>query len=213
MLLFFISANVWAANPPSDEVKAQVRKATGEYNLGQYFEAARDYEAAYLQTLDPNLLFNVAQSYRLGGDADKAITAYRSYLRSNPRGDQRTLAETKLRELEEKRPSAPPAPAVPPAPATEPTPAVAPPAPVASSPVSAPVNSAPTVAVPPSDQPNLLVSAPASEPPKSAPFYKRWPFWVVTGVVVAGAGVAAFLLSRSGDDLKMPSPTLGTKEF
>ncbi len=96
-LMFFLSANVWAANPPNEEVKAQVRKATGEYNLGQYVEAARDYEAAYLQTLDPNLLFNVAQSFRLAGDTDKAITAYRSYLRSNPRGEQRALAEGKLR--------------------------------------------------------------------------------------------------------------------
>ena len=67
-LMFFLSANVWAGNPPNDEVKAQVRKATGEYNLGQYLEAARDYEAAYLQTLDPNLLFNVAQAYRLAGE-------------------------------------------------------------------------------------------------------------------------------------------------
>lgn len=83
-LLFFLSANVWAANPPTEEVKARVRKATGEYNLGKYLEAAQDYEAAYLQTLDANLLFNVAQAYRLAGETDKAITAYRSFLRSDP---------------------------------------------------------------------------------------------------------------------------------
>lgn len=41
------------------------------------------------------------------GDTDKAITAYRSYLRSNPAKDQRALAESNLRELEEKRASAP----------------------------------------------------------------------------------------------------------
>jgi tetratricopeptide (TPR) repeat protein len=210
-LLFFLSANVRAANPPSDEVKAQVRKATGEYNLGQYLDAARDYEAAYLQTLDANLLFNVAQAYRLAGETDKGITAYRSYLRSNPRGDQRALAETKLRELEEKRASAPVAPTVPVAPATAPAPAVTPPHAPSTGP--APIQSTTMVAAPRSNQTNVLIAAPSSEPPKSDPFYKHWPFWVATGVVVAGGVVAVVLLSSRGDNLKMPSATLGTKEF
>ena len=218
-LLFFLSANVWAANPPSDEVKAQVRKATGEYNLGQYIDAARDYEAAYLQTLDANLLFNVAQAYRLAGETDKAITAYHSYLRSNPRGDQRALAEAKLRELEEKRASAPVVPTVPVAPAMAPAPAVTPtppmpPAPsMVPAPVPAPVQNTTMVATPPSNESNVLVTAPSSEPPKSDPFYKRWPFWVATGVVVAGGVVAAVLLSSRGNNLNMPSSPLGTKEY
>ena len=212
-LLFFFSANV-AANPASDEVKARVRKATAEYNLGQYLEAAKDYEASYLETLDANLLFNVAQAYRLAGETDKAITAYRSYLRSNPAAGQRALAESKLRELEEKRgvPASPASVAVPVAPAASPTPAVAPaPAPVAPAASSLPASAA--VAPSQSPESNVLVSAPPSEPPSADAFYKRWPFWVVTGVVVAGAAVAAVLLSNRGDDLKMPGATLGTKEF
>jgi tetratricopeptide (TPR) repeat protein len=212
-----------AAGPSSDEVKAQVRKATGEYNLGQYLEAARDYEAAYLQTLDPNLIFNVAQSYRLAGEIDKAITAYRSYLRSNPRGEQRVLAETKLRELEDRRAAAPFAPAAPvaPAPATTPAPAVAPipaapiPAPQVAAPanVAAPGAGAAMADAPSSGQGNVLVTAPSSETPKADPFYKRWPFWVGTGVVVAGAVVAGVLLTSGGSNLSMPSATLGTKDF
>jgi hypothetical protein len=213
-LLFFLSANVWAASPPSDEVKAQVRKATGEYNLGQYLEAAKDYEAAYLQTLDPNLLFNVAQAYRLAGEADKAITAYRSFLRSNPRGEQRGVAEAKLRELEEKRAAAPAAPAVPMAPVVGPAPAVTTqPPPAAPAMAPAPAASMTAAIRPASEDANVLVTAPASEPPKSAAFYKGWPFWVVTGAVVAGVVVAAVVLSSGGNDLKMPNATLGTKEY
>jgi tetratricopeptide (TPR) repeat protein len=209
-LLCCLSASVWAAEPPTEAVRALVRKATGEYNLGQYLEAARDYEAAYLETLDANLLFNVAQAYRLAGETDKAITAYRSYLRSNPPSDQRALAESKLRGLEEKRAAAPVAPAIPAAPAAAPTPAVAPAAP---SPAPAAGGGAAALGIPPSRDTNNLVTAPVSEPPKSDAFYVRWPFWVATGVVVAGGVVAAVLLSNRGDDLNMPGSTLGTKEF
>jgi tetratricopeptide (TPR) repeat protein len=209
-LFFLLSANVWAADPPSDEVKAQVRKATGEYNLGQYIEAARDYEAAYLQTLDPNLLFNVAQAYRLGGDGEKAITAYRSFLRSGPRGEQRALAEAKLRELEEKRAAAPAAPIVPTAPVAAPAPAVTPPAPTPAVPTASAPVPASSASV---EQSNVLVSPPATEPPPSAPFYKRWPFWVATGVVVAGGVTAAIVLGSRGSNLDMSGATLGTKGF
>jgi tetratricopeptide (TPR) repeat protein len=213
-VLFLFSATV-AAQPPGEEVKARVRKATAEYNLGQYLEAAKDYEAAYLQTLDINLLFNVAQAYRLAGETEKAITAYRSYLRSNPPAGQRALAEAKLRELEEKRGAAA-SPALPAAPALAPAPApasVAPPAPTAVAPPPAALPPTAAVVASPGPETNVLVSPPPSEPPPSGAFYTRWPFWVATGAVVAGGVVAAVLLSGRGDDLKMPSATLGTKEF
>jgi len=213
VLLSLFSANLWAAEPPNDEVKALVRKATGEYNLGQYLEAARDYQAAYLQTLDANLLFNVAQAYRLGGETDKAITAYRSYLRSDPPNDQRGLAESKLRELEEKRASAPAARAAPPTPAAAPAPAVTPPPTATVASPTTPDESPRAVAAPSAGEPNVLVTAPASEPPKSGAFYTRWPFWVVTGVLVAGGVVAAVVLTTRGGNLDMGHPTLGTKDF
>src|SRR5262245_42356196 len=79
-LLLLLASRAWAVDPvipASDEAKAHVRKATAAYNLGRYIEAAKEYEAAYEQTLDAKLLFNVAQAYRLAGDREKAITAYR----------------------------------------------------------------------------------------------------------------------------------------
>src|SRR5438552_1929152 len=56
--------------------------ATAAYNLGQYLEASREFEAAYKLVQDPAFLFNLGQAYRLGGDPEKALTAYRSYLRN-----------------------------------------------------------------------------------------------------------------------------------
>ncbi len=55
------------------------------------------------------MLFNIAQSYRLAGESEKAITAYRSFIRSAPKSDQRGLAEAKVRELEQQRAARPPA--------------------------------------------------------------------------------------------------------
>lgn len=220
MALLLVASNAWASNPPNEEVKAQVRKATGEYNLGQYLDAAKDYEAAYLQTLDANLLFNVAQSYRLAGERDKAIAAYRSYIRSAPRGEQRALAESKLRDLEQQRAAAPataPSPPPPPPPrvtaGASPT-AASPPALLTPTPtVGTSAMGAGPVATPQADNPNVLFATPAPEPPKASPFYTRWPFWTATGAVVAGAVVVGVVLSRRGDTLNMPSSTLGTKEF
>ena len=45
-----------------------MRKATAAYNLGRYTEAAKEYETAYEKTLDPNMLFNVGQAWRLAGN-------------------------------------------------------------------------------------------------------------------------------------------------
>lgn len=99
-LILILVSNALAAEPASEETKAHVRKGTAAYNLGKYAESAKEYEAAYEQTLDANMLFNIAQAYRLAGERDKAITAYRSFIRSAPKSEQRGLAEAKIRELE-----------------------------------------------------------------------------------------------------------------
>lgn len=213
---------VRAAEQPSDVATAHVRKATAAFNLGKYDDAAKEYEAAYEQTLDPNLLFNIGQAYRLAGDRDKAITAYRSFIRSSPQSEQLRLAESKIRELERQRSKAPP-------------PAVPPPGPQPAAPAAAPVATpvpppAPPVVPPSTDTPGPgsaapatpsttqvaggLVAAPtAPEPAQPPAFYKRWPFWTAVGAVVAGGVVLGIVLSRHGKDVTMPGSTYGTQEF
>jgi tetratricopeptide (TPR) repeat protein len=201
--LWVLSSTALAAESDKEEARAHVRKATATYNLGRYTEAAKEYEAAYELTLDQNLLFNVAQCYRLAGDRERAITAYKSFIRSASPSEQRDLARSKLRELEERRDSGS---------ATTVAPAAA--SPVAPPPAAPSVGS---VAAPPPPAPldsaaASLAAPPASEPPAPSPFYKRWPFWTAVGAVVVGGVVLAVLLSRGSDDLAM-SPTLGTKEY
>ena len=62
-----LASSARAAEPGNnEEARVHVRQATAAYNLGLYLEAANEYEAAYRQTLDANLLFNIGQAYRLG---------------------------------------------------------------------------------------------------------------------------------------------------
>jgi len=215
LALLVVVPGVRAADQPRDVTTAHVRKATAAYNLGKYADAAKEYEAAYEQTLDPNLLFNIAQAYRLAGDREKAITAYRSFVRSAPQSEQRRLAESKMRELEGQRPAAHSATGS--APVAEPAPSAPAPAPAPTPLPMAPVT-------PPSqDRPVLGSVAPATPlaaagevtvpNPQPARFYGRWPFWTAVGAVVAGGVVLGIVLSRHSNDVTMPLSKYGTQEY
>jgi tetratricopeptide (TPR) repeat protein len=90
-----------SAGPAEDLARDRTKKANAAFNLGSYDEAATEYEAAYRTVPDPALLFNIGQSYRLGGKPDKALIAYKSYLRTAPaNASNRAQVEARLRELE-----------------------------------------------------------------------------------------------------------------
>ena len=57
----------------ADDPKKMFEAATAEFNLGHYQKAAGMYEEIYKVTLEPVLLYNIAQAHRLGGDFDKAV--------------------------------------------------------------------------------------------------------------------------------------------
>jgi tetratricopeptide (TPR) repeat protein len=212
VLSLFLASSVWAADSTTDEAKVHVRRATAAYNLGRYAEAAKEYEVAYEQTLDANLLFNVAQSHRLAGERESAITAYRSFIRSAPKSEQRGLAEDKVRELESLRSAPSPAGSKSETTASA-TGVQSPPATTAS--VSAAPEPRPTVdsasAVALSIQPSSTLIS--KEPVQASPFYARWPFWTAVGVAVAGGVVLGLVLTRRGNDLNLGSPSLGTKDY
>jgi len=196
-----------------EQARAHVRKATAAYNLGRYTEAAKQYETAYETTLDPNMLFNIGQAWRLAGERQKALTAYRSYIRSAPKGEQRSVAEAKIKELEEQRsdqastaPTSPPSEAAP----TVNTPAVG------AQPAAAPAQAMAPILVPP---PATAVAFSESTSNQGAadstaqPFYTRWPFWTCVGAVVAAGVVTGIVLASGKDSLAMPSTTYGVKRY
>jgi hypothetical protein len=107
-------------------------KAVIHFNAGEYGPAADEFLLVYKASLQPALLYNAAQAYRLGGDAAHAIENYQAFLHAVPDAPKRPEIERRLHELGGKGPvavAAPPdmsAPAVRPIAVTEkpnPTPA------------------------------------------------------------------------------------------
>ncbi len=98
-LLFVIAATAPAlAASADDEARARVFSSTGvrQYNEGRYDEAIASFEAAYKIVPLPLLVFDIAQAYRLKGDAycAEALDRYRAFLRAaSPRDPNRALAE------------------------------------------------------------------------------------------------------------------------
>lgn len=164
------------------------QKAKRLYDLAKYKEAVDEYQAAYLISADPALLFNIAQSYRLADQPIEAVRFYRNYLRNAPDAPNRADVEKRIADLEKqmadreraKNEPAPP-PVVTPAPAP-----VAPPPVVAPAP--APV--APPVAPAPPPPP-----VPAAPPPEPRSIALPVTLLAVGGVALAG-GVVAGLMAK-----------------
>ena len=192
-----------AQAPRTDEAREHNRKGTAAYNLGRYIEAGQEYEKAYELTLDPALLFNVAQAYRLGGDNKKAVTAYRSYLRTAPTGDRRALAEAKVRELEggidrDER-NGPPA-------APEESKSIA----VAPQPAAPPDLSGAQASEPIA---GLKLESASTRPETDVPLTHRWSFWAVVAAIVVAGVTTAIIVSASSSSTPSAQTTLGTMRF
>lgn len=170
---------------PTAEETAEARRhyaiATRAYDLAEYEAALNEFKEAYRINGDPAFLFNIAQCHRKLGRPADAVSFYRTYLRRAPDTPHRPEVEKFIADLE----------AIPRAPA-------APPPAAATSPPQ-------TTVAPPPAAPAALVAVPAQ--PVSAtdrPVYTRAWFWVVTGVVLAGAATAFVLSTRSN-----PAATAG----
>jgi tetratricopeptide (TPR) repeat protein len=149
--------------------KEHYNKGTSYYDLGRYADAINEFEAAYQIKNDPAILYNLAQSHRLAGNAEQALRFYKTYLRRAPKGPFKTETESFIAQLEQlvsqknASQTAPPKEMLPPT-GTTPEPAPAPPAvtPIAPAPGAPPV--APST-------PDTFNTAPVgqSPPPASAP--------------------------------------------
>jgi tetratricopeptide (TPR) repeat protein len=155
------------ASAAREQARALYERGTTEYRLGYFDEAARIYEQAYRLLPDAALLYDVGQAYRFAGQREKALVAYRSYLRTSaPDAPKREAARKFVEDLA----GAPAAPG----------PAAAISRPVRLEAVDLPVG------------PPALVAAPSrgaangAPPPVGRP---RWWLWGALGALVVG-GVA-----------------------
>jgi tetratricopeptide (TPR) repeat protein len=60
--------------------KSHAKEGDRLYDLGEYRLAAAEYREAYELLPLPDILFNLAQAYRLSGDAREAVRCYRRFL-------------------------------------------------------------------------------------------------------------------------------------
>ncbi len=79
---------------------ALVHRGDLELRRGHPAKALEAYQAAQQASHDPALLLQIGLAYERLGDHEKAIVAYRSYLRRVPGGSGRPLAERRLARLE-----------------------------------------------------------------------------------------------------------------
>lgn len=103
LLLSFALAPAAAAQPAGgDKAEAEKRfqQAEALYKKREYLAAAAEYQAAFDLSRLPGLLYNVAQSYRLGGEKEKAAAAYRHFLEQAPDHSLAPLARGHLEALE-----------------------------------------------------------------------------------------------------------------
>lgn len=90
------------------EIAAFADPTTAEdlYGQGKAAFARTDYQTAivrwnesYELSREPELLFDLAQAYRLSGDCATALKTYAEFIASAPDAEQRPLAEDLVREL------------------------------------------------------------------------------------------------------------------
>jgi tetratricopeptide (TPR) repeat protein len=70
------------------------------YELAEYAAAIMDFKEAFRITDRPELLFNIAQAYRLSGDCAQARTFYKTYLRRLPAAENADSVRARIDELE-----------------------------------------------------------------------------------------------------------------
>jgi tetratricopeptide (TPR) repeat protein len=101
LVLTLLTLTATTARADVAVAREHFRKGKVLFDLQRYLEAAKEYEAAYEAKDDPALLFNIGQAYRLGGDMQKALGAYRSYLRNLPSAPNQAEVHTRIDELQQ----------------------------------------------------------------------------------------------------------------
>jgi tetratricopeptide (TPR) repeat protein len=141
VLLALAPSAAWAQAPASQAARAHFNRGMDHYKAGDYDAAVAEIEAAIAIVDEPDFDYLLGQAERRRGRCDRAIDAYRRFLKSGPPPAEVKVAETNILRCEEAiakarpppvddggltRPPAPP-PSVPPvAPAAPPTPVPAP---------------------------------------------------------------------------------------
>lgn len=92
--------------PPVVSANAKRRAAVhfergrSAYNFGNYDDAIHEYQAAFDLTGAPELVFNIAQTYRTKGDKRLALELYKKYIELEPTGEGVPSARSHIAVIE-----------------------------------------------------------------------------------------------------------------
>jgi hypothetical protein len=176
----------------TDKREVDARQA---FAAGRYQEALELYAELYADKVHPTYLRNVGRCYQNLQQADKAINAFRDYLRQakNVSEDERKEVDGYIAEMEKLKQEQVGA-AKPAAATTVAQPLPPPPPP--NDPVAQPAGA------------NLQITQPPPAAPAPTPIYKKGWFWGVVGVVVVAGVVgglyAGGVFSKSSRDCTVP---------
>lgn len=111
-----------AEDPP--EVEQHLSAAAKHFEQREYAKAVAEFEAAYAIEPRPEVLYNLAQALRLGGDCRRAIASYEAFLASTPDAKLARLSRENIDLCKEilGDPVPTPSPALPTTPQAAPTP-------------------------------------------------------------------------------------------
>jgi tetratricopeptide (TPR) repeat protein len=177
-LALVVSAAFASPAAAEDETTAE-RQARTYFATGDYKQALEIYARLYVETMHPTYLRNIGRCQQNMGEADKAISTFREYLRKakNLTPDQRAEIDGYIAEMEQLKRSQS---------QSQSTITVVPP------PATPPPSASPPPLV---DQPAVVASRSPAPESDAAPFYTRTWFWVGAAALVAGSVTAVFLLT------------------
>src|ERR1043166_1579709 len=75
----------------NSEARIKFNSANTHFAVGEFEEAANDYQEAYKLKPDPALLYDAAQAFRLAGSQQKALVLYKNYVMFYP--EQKNIPE------------------------------------------------------------------------------------------------------------------------
>jgi tetratricopeptide (TPR) repeat protein len=185
----------------SSEAREHYQSATAHFAVGEFGDAANEYQAAYKLKPDPALLYNAAQSYRLANNPERALILYKNYLQLYPNEANADEVRKQIDKLKEAIAAADRAKTSPPTGTTEPKQL---PATSASTPEPTPATKQP-VAVATTTTPENQAVVERHE----TPIYKRWWLWTIVGVVVAGGVITAAVLATRSNGSWSNAPDVG----
>jgi tetratricopeptide (TPR) repeat protein len=136
VLLALAPSEARAEAPASTSARAHFKRGVEHYNAGAYDAAVAELEAAIAIVDAPDFEYVLGQAERRRGRCDRAIDAYRRFLRSAPPPAEVKVTEANIRRCEEVLAKAGPPPVDPPELTPPPAPPAPEPPPVQSSPGS-----------------------------------------------------------------------------